>query len=104
MCKVFTEILPNGILPALNQHISRASELGLFENRYCLGCLPRDVPEKLLDVNDFEMLSQILPMLTSQSFFQTLTTRMVESVLLGMVRDLFTRYVHMCLYLTFGSD
>jgi hypothetical protein len=94
MCKVFTEILLNGILPALSQHISRASELGLFENQYCLGCLPRDVPKKLLDVNDFGVLSQILPMLTGQSFFQTLTTRMVESVLFGMVRDLLMRYVH----------
>ena len=90
---VFTQILPCGILPALSQHISRASELGIFENQHCLGCLPRDVPETLLDVNGFEVLSQILPMLTGQNFFQALSTRMVESVLLGMARDSSMRYV-----------
>ena len=47
----------------------------------------------LLDLSYFEVLSQILPMLTSQSFFQTLTTRMVECVLLGLARDLSMRYV-----------
>ena len=91
--KVFTQILPCGILPALSRNISRASKLGIVENQYCLGCLPRDVPEMLLDLSYFEVLSQILPMLTSQSFFQTLTTRMVECVLLGLARDLSMRYV-----------
>ena len=106
MCKVFTGILPCGILPALSQHISRASQLGIFENQCCLGCLPRDVPETLLDAHGFEVLSQILPMLTGQNFFQTLTTRMLESMLLGMARDLFmqSRYVCMYFYLTFGGD
>lgn len=53
-CKVFTGILPCGTLPALSQHISRASKLGIFENRYCLGCLSGDVtPETLLDVHGF---------------------------------------------------
>jgi hypothetical protein len=95
MFKVFTGILPCGILPVLNQHISRASELGIFKNQCCLGCLPRDVPETLLDVHGFEVLSQILPKLIGQKFFQTLTTRIVESVLFGMARDLFmqSRYV-----------
>jgi len=96
MCKVFTKILPCGILPALSQHISWASELGIFENQHCLGCLPRDIPEKLLDFYDFSVLSQILPMLTARSFFQTLSTRMVESMLLGMAGDLFMRYVYIC--------
>ena len=105
VCKVFTQILPCGILPALSQYISRAGELGIFENQYCLGCLPQDIPETLLDDHGFEMLSQILPMLIGQIFFQTLTTRIVESVLFGMTRDLFmerSRYV--CIYLTFGND
>jgi hypothetical protein len=31
-------------------------------------------------------------MLTGQNLFQTLSTRMVESVLLGMARDLSARY------------
>jgi len=97
MCKVFTRILPCGVLPVLSQHISRASELGIFENQCCLGCLPRDVPETLLDVNGFEVLSHILPMLIGQSFFQTLTTRMVESVLLGMARDSSMQYVCICI-------
>jgi hypothetical protein len=97
MRKVFTQILPCGILPALSQNISRASELGIIENQYCLGCLPRDVPETLLDLSYVEVLSQILPMLTSQNFFQTLSTRMVECVLLGMARDLSRRYVSICI-------
>jgi len=97
MWKVFTRILPCGILPALSQQISQASELGISGNQYCLRCLPRQVSEALLDVNDFEVLSQILPMLTGQSFFQTLSTIMVESVLLGMARDLPARYV--CIYI-----
>ena len=100
MCKVFTQILPCGILPALSQHISRASELGILENQCCLGCLPQDIPERLLDDYGFKMLSQILPMLIGYNFFQTLTTRIVESVLLGLARDLFMqrpRYVYVCI-------
>jgi hypothetical protein len=71
MCKLFTEILPHGILPALSQHISRASdsELGIFENQYCLGCLPQDIPETLLDLDGFKMLSQILPKLKVKPSF-----------------------------------
>ena len=46
------------------------------------------MPERLLDYRDFGMLSQILPMLTDQNFFQTLTTRMIESALLGIIREL----------------
>jgi len=99
MCKLFTEILPRGILPALSQHISLASELGIFENQYCLGCLPQDIPETLLRLHGFMMLSQILPMLIGQTFFQTLTTGIVESTLLGMVHDLFMRYVCICIWL-----
>jgi len=95
MCKVFTETLSCGFLPALSQHISRASELGIFENQYCFNCLPgpRDAPETMLGVNGFEVLSQILPMVTGQSFFQTLTTRVIESMLLGMARHLSRLYV-----------
>ena len=96
MCKVFTEILPCGILPALSQHISRASGLGIFENQYCLGCLPWNVPKTLLSyLSHFEELSQILPMLTGQSLFQTFTTRVVESVLLGMALSM--RYGCICI-------
>ena len=98
MCKVLTEILSCGILPALSQHISRASELGIFEKQYCLGCLPRDVPGTLLSyLSHFEELSQILPMFTGQSLFQTLTTRVVESVLLGMALSM--RYVWIYIWL-----
>jgi len=93
MRKVFTRILTRGILPALSRHISWANELGIFENQYCLGCLPQDIPEMLFDLNGFAVLSQILPMLTGQTFFQTLATRMVESILLAMARDLSTLYV-----------
>jgi len=93
MCKAFTEILLCGILPALRQHISRASELGIFENQQCLACLPRDIPEFLSDFNGFELLFQILPMFSSQNFFQTLTTRMVESMLLGIARRFSILYV-----------
>ena len=87
MRKVFTAILPHGILPALSQHILRASELGIFENQICLKCLRYDVPESLLGLNDFEVLSQILPMFTG------LSTGMIESVLLESVRALCRRYV-----------
>ena len=97
MWKVFTEILPCGILPALSQSITRASELGIFENQQCLGCLPQDIPEMLLDFNGFEVLSQILPMITGQSFFRILTTRIVESMLLRMARGLSLRYVCICI-------
>jgi hypothetical protein len=99
MRKLFTQILPCGILPALNQYISQASELGIFENQYCLGCRLGDIPETLLAAIDFEQLSQILPMLTSQSFFQTLTTRVVESMLLRMARGLSMEYVCICIRL-----
>jgi len=92
MRKVFTKILPCGILPALSQHISRACGLGIFENQYCLRCLRQHVPEQMLDLDGFEVLSRILPMFTGQTFFQTLSTRMVESMLLGMVHDLIMRY------------
>jgi hypothetical protein len=51
----------------------------------------------MLDINGLQMLSQILPMFTGQTFFQTLTTRMVESMLLGIVRDLFMQYVCICI-------
>ena len=88
MCKVSTQILPCGILPALSQHMSRASELRIFENQHCLRCLPLNSLEMLLELDDFGLLSRILPMLTGQTFFQTLATRMVESVLLGMTQDL----------------
>ena len=91
MCKVFTGILPCAILPALSQHISwasKVSERGIFGNQYCLGCLQRDIPETLFGTDDFEVLSQILPMLTGQNFFQALSTNMVESMLLGLAQDL----------------
>jgi len=99
MRKLFAQILPCGILPALSQHISRASELGIFENQYCPRCLPRDISDKkLLDVHGFEVLSQILPMLTGQNFFQTLSTILVESTLLGIAWDLLSRkYVRTCI-------
>ena len=85
MHEVFTKILLGGILPAVSQHISRASELGIFENHYCLGCLPQDIPDMLLDSNfDFEVLSRILPMLTSQNFFQTLCSGRVCTAWDGM--------------------
>ena len=99
MCKAFTQILARGILPALSQHISQANELGIFENQGCLGCLLHwpDVPEVLLDIYGFDMLSQILPMLIDQTFFQTLTTGMVESMLLGIMWHLLLRYVCGCI-------
>jgi len=97
MRKVFTGILPCGILPALSQHISWVSKLGIFDNQYCLGCLPRDVPDGLCNSQGFEELSEILAMCTGQNFFQTLTTRVVESMLLGMARDLSMQYVCICI-------
>ena len=88
MRKLFTEILPHGILPALSQHISQVSELGIFENQNCLRCLPHDdLPETLLDLDDFEVLSQILPMFTG------LSTILIESVLLERVCNLSMWYV-----------
>jgi hypothetical protein len=98
MSKVLTQILPCGILPALSQHISRASELGIFENQYCLGCLPRDVLKRRFNSQDFQELSETLAMCMDQNFFQTLSTRMLESVLLGMARQLVAeRYVCICI-------
>jgi len=97
MCKVFTEILPCGVLPALSQHISRASELGIFENQICLGCFFESLDPGTEWFGNFESLFQILPMLTGQNFFQTLTTRMVESALLRVARNLSRRYVCICI-------
>ena len=86
MCRVFTEILLYGILPVLSQHISRASELGLFETQNCLRCL-QDAPEMLALLNtpssSFEALFGILPMCTGQNFFETFCTSVIESILLG---------------------
>ena len=99
MCKAFTQILARGILPALSQHISQANELGIFENQGCLGCLPHwpKMPKEFLDILGFDMLSQILPMLIDQTFFQILTTGMVESMLLGIVWNLLLGYVCVCI-------
>jgi len=93
MRKVFTEILPCGVLPVLSQHISHASALATVEIQYCLGCLRQDGPDQLMNLDSFGVLSPILPMLTGEKFFKTLTTRMIESVLLGMVHKLFMLYV-----------
>jgi hypothetical protein len=87
MNKVFTEVLPRGILPVLSQHISRTSELGIFENHNCLRCLRSNLPRSPLGFDDFRVLSQILPM------FAGLSTILVESVLLGGVCELSMRYV-----------
>ena len=107
MFKVFTRILPCGILPALSQHISRASELGIFENQYCLGCLSRDsIPETLLDLNGFEVLSLIFPMFPGQSFFEVLSNSHHQNGRVYAACD-DTRFIYavcMYLYLTFGSD
>jgi hypothetical protein len=98
MYKVFTKILPRGILPALGQQISRASKkLGIFESKNCLRCLQdHDVPERLLDRHGLGVLCRIVRMCTDQNFFQILCTRMVESMLLGLVESIFDeRYVFM---------
>jgi len=92
MCKVFTEILRSGILPALGQHISRTSKLGIFENPNCLRC-QQEIPEGLLSDYDFETLIGILPMCATQNSFQTFCTRVIESTLLEMVRTLSMEYV-----------
>jgi len=83
MCKVFIEILPCGILPALNQHVSRISKLGIFENPNCLRC-QQEIPEGLMDSH--AVLIGILPMCTTENFFQILCTRVIESDLSQMVR------------------
>ena len=91
MQKVLTAILPCGILPALDQQISRASELGIFEDQSCLRCrLEDDFPESLT-VNGNDV--QILPMCTGQIFFHAFCTRIVESHLLGMVQGMYATYV-----------
>jgi hypothetical protein len=90
----FTRIISYGILPALNQQISWARELGIFENQDCLGCHLPDLPENLLDVNhDFSVLSEILSMCIGQNFFQALCTRTIESTLLGVLQNLYSWYV-----------
>ena len=96
MCEVFTEILPCGVLPALSQHISRVNELGIFENQICLGCFFESHPGTEWTRN-FELLFQILPILRGQNFFQVLSTRMVESALLRVARDLSEEYV--CIFI-----
>ena len=94
MRNILELILPGGILAALSQDISPASKLGILKNGNCLRYLSPDLSEIfLLEPESFEALSQILPVLTGQYFFHTLTTRMVESMLLGMARELFTLYV-----------
>ena len=98
MCKVFTEILPCGVLPALSQHISRFSdELGIFENQMCLGCFFESLPAGTEWFKNFELLFQILPILRGQNFFQTLTTRMVESALLRVAWNLSSDSEYVCI-------
>jgi len=89
MQKFFTAILPCGFLPALDQQISRASELGIFEDQNCLRCREDDFPESPLSSS----VNRILPICTGQIFFHALCTRFVESNLLGMVKRLYRRYV-----------
>jgi hypothetical protein len=92
--RTFTRILSCGILPALNQQISQARELGIFEHQICFGCHLPDLPENPLDVNhDFGVLSEILGMCTDQNFFQALCTRTIESTLLGVLQNLYSWYV-----------
>ena len=67
MQKVLTTILPCGILPAVGQQISRASELGIFENQDCLRCWRDDFPTSLL----FGDFPPILPMCTGQILLRT---------------------------------
>jgi hypothetical protein len=87
MCKVFTGILPRGILPALSQHISRISKLGIFENPNSLRS-QQEIPEGLVDCRyDYEALFGILAMCTTENFFQTLCTQVLESSLFWMVRN-----------------
>ena len=96
MHKVFNEILLRGVLPALGQQIPCVSDLGIFESQNCLRC-PQDVLESLshnLGTGfTIEVLSEILPMCAGQNFFQTLCTRIIESILLGMVWKFPMRYV-----------
>jgi hypothetical protein len=85
--KALTNILPCGIIPALSQQISWVSELGIYDKQDCLGCLHHILRDLSVWMNpdDFNELSGILPSCTSQDFFQTLCTTMIESTLLGMV-------------------
>jgi len=96
MQKVFTEILFHGILSGLGQHVLRASELDLFENKYCFGCQPQhgqDFPH-MFNIGCYDVLSEVLPICVGQNFFQTLCTRIIECTLLGMVRVFLTwKYV-----------
>jgi hypothetical protein len=87
MQKVLAKILPHGILLALGHHVLRAGELGFFENEYCFRCQQhvQNFPETLFDIQCYDILSEILPICTGQSFFETLCTRIVECTLLGMV-------------------
>jgi len=92
MLKIFTGILSCGILPALGQYVSQASELGTPQNQNCLQCWWDHLP-KTFNHYGWGMLLQILPMCTDQSFFQTFCTRMVESVLLREVQQMHWMYV-----------
>ena len=92
MYRVFTQILPCGILPALSQHISYTSKLGIFENPNCLRCLKGD-PELLLSPYNYRALITILSMCTAQDFFQTFCTRAIEYTLLAMVGNMSIEYV-----------
>ena len=93
MHKLFTEILPCSILPALGQYISQARKLGIVENQTCLACRLGDIPENLLPISysGFYMLSGILRvrMCASQNFFQALCTRAVEATLLRILWKLY---------------
>jgi hypothetical protein len=92
MCKVFAKILSCGILLVLGNHISYTSQLGIFENPNCLRCQQKVPQFGLLNSNNYEALIGILPMCT-QKFFQTFCTRVIESTLLSMVKDMSIEYV-----------
>ena len=94
MKKVLTAILPCTILPALDQQISRAAELGIFENQHCLLRRQDNFPRSMPVFENFSSLPGFLSMCTGQSFFQALCTIIVESFLLGTVQHMLSqRYV-----------
>jgi len=102
MQKISTAILPCATIPVLGQESSQVNQLGIFEDPICLGCRQDDIPRKLFPTDGCDILLRILPMCTGQIFFQTLCTRIVESILLEMVREMFRRYLY--LYSTCGCS
>lgn len=94
--KVLIETLRRGILPDLDQHISRSNNLGLFKVPICIKCV--EGSSFLYGGHwgrwstEWTVLSRTLHLCTDQDFFHALCTRLAESCLLELLDQIYSTY------------